>query len=70
MNKSARSSTLQIAIAELEALKRGDTHEAERLRVLRHETAMGMVVNSENTGIKPTRESFSYRARKPFHIVR
>jgi hypothetical protein len=41
-------SVIELAVKEAEARQRGDDAEANRLRALRWETAMGMVVNSEN----------------------
>lgn len=51
------TSVIQIAAAESEALQRGDIKEAERLRLLRWQFAMGLIVNSENTGVKPKSKS-------------
>lgn len=42
-------SIMQLAVQEAQARQRGDLVEAERLQALRWETAMGLVVNSENT---------------------
>jgi hypothetical protein len=44
---------IELAVQQVEALRRGDTAEAERLQALRWEMAMGLVVNRENTKARP-----------------
>jgi hypothetical protein len=55
--------TAQLAIAEYEALKRGDEAEALRLRAMRWDQGFEAIVNTATTGRRPRK----LRRQSPLH---
>jgi hypothetical protein len=45
----------EIILAEIAARQEGNMREADRLRALRWQRALGLIVNTENTGHAPAR---------------